>query len=121
MSIHHGARLLKLIEKSGKEITDIAKKTGVVRGSIYNYFDYEDLPRKKVKPILDYLKIDIEDFYNEKNIVKEDEQPYTLRERIKDLESQVAVLKEQVADKNQIIAMMKAEKNIHRSRLATVK
>lgn len=111
-AFHHGLRLKRLIENSGKSISAIATKSGVVRASIYNYFTYEDLPRKKIKPLLEVLKIDVDNFYNEKkfeSIVNEREHPYGLHEKVKDLEDQIVMLREQLADKNEIIQFLKTK------------
>jgi len=47
MSVHHGHRLKFLIEKKKGNIAQIAANLNVARGTLYNYFEQEEIPKKK--------------------------------------------------------------------------
>lgn len=82
MQFHQGSKLKKIVEKSGLTISQIVETSGVSKGTLYNFFDYEEITRKKLTPVLEALNYDVDQFYSSKNIVMEGSAGYGLQLQI---------------------------------------
>lgn len=79
MQCHQGLQLRNLIVKSNIKIKELIQESGVNRGSLYNFFGYEEIPRKKIEPLLMVLKVSYEEFLGL-------EQPEEVKQLRKELE-----------------------------------
>jgi len=104
---HSGSKLKKLIEKSGLTIKEILDKSGISRGTLYNFFDYEDIPRKKLLPLLEVLQVDADEFYFVKNYANDDGNTYGLKAENEALRRELELLKQQLEAKEEIIQLLK--------------
>ncbi len=68
MGIHQGSRLEYFIERQGKTKEELAKLSGISRGSFFSYLKMEKIPSDKLEKICDVLNIDyIKEFKKVKN------------------------------------------------------
>lgn len=109
MQFHQGSKLKKIVETGSLTIAEILNKSGISRGTLYNFFDYEEITRKKIKPVLDALQVDIDSFYNSPNVVKEDAAAYGLQATIDGLKREIELLKQQIETKDEIIELLKSK------------
>lgn len=109
MYFHHGQKLRKLVERSPKTIVQIVEQSGITRSSLYNFFDYEEIPRKKLTPVLAALEIDMDAFLAGRFIAEEEQPAYTMPEVIEALRREIELLKQQIAAKDEIIALLKSK------------
>lgn len=72
MSEHKGKKLLTAVNQSGYSKTEIAKKLGIGRATLYNYFERKDLEYDVIISVYNILKKEVtNDFPELKKFVEE--------------------------------------------------
>jgi hypothetical protein len=110
MQFHQGSKLKKIIDNSDLTIAQIVELSKVSKGTLYNFFDYEEITRKKIAPILEVLGVDINDFYLSPSVVNEGNTAYGYKAMYEALLRENELLKKQLADKEEIISLLKSKK-----------
>lgn len=89
MSVHHGHRLKSLIEKKKGNIAQIAVNLNVARGTLYNYFEQEEIPKKKLLKVCVAAGIDINEVLDELEMQEPAADYMLLQERVRSLEQMI--------------------------------
>ena len=104
MQFHQGSRLKKIIEKSGLTVKEIIDKSGVNRATLYNFFNYDEIQRKKLLPVLEVLNMSYDNFLSDQPNGNSND---NLKNQIESLKMEVELLREQLAAKDEIINLLK--------------
>jgi len=109
---HQGVKLKKIVEKSGTTIKELLKKSGISRGTLYNFFEYEDIPRKKLSPLLEVLEVDPDVFYGFRKAddiesVSAEKDIDKLKLEVDSLKRERELLQQLLQDKEDIILLLK--------------
>jgi len=121
MSIHQGGRLEYFINKQGKSKEELARLSGISKGSFFSYLKLEKIPSEKLEKICNVLEIDyVSEFVIPKkntkiessNTLNEDLPPYGLLEINKALRSENESLKAQIELLKDMISMLKKQLKI---------
>lgn len=110
MQFHQGSKLKKIIDNSELTIAQIVEQSKVSKGTLYNFFEYEEITRKKIAPILEVLGVDINSFYLSPSIANDAPAAYGYKAMYESLLRENELLKKQLADKEEIIALLKSKK-----------
>lgn len=111
MSVHHGNRLKYLIEKNKLNVVQIAANLNVARGTLYNYFAQEEIPRKKLLKVCEAAGIDISEFDHDLEMNDPATDYRVLQERVKSLERMIHDKEVIIISQQEIINLLKKEKS----------
>lgn len=116
MSLHQGNRLKSILERKGENLVQLAANLGVSRSTLYNYFEQEEIPRKKLLKICEAAGIDGSEL-NPANILNEDSPLYKgFIEKIRILEDQVRAKDIIILQQSEMIEMLKVKMQRLRNR-----
>lgn len=108
--MNEGYRLKYILEKSGNSLITIAERAGIARATLYNYFSYEEIPRKKLASILTAAGIPEVNFWGEdieetpKGIVEK------LNLRITELEEKIRLQKTIIQQQKELLELSRSKK-----------
>lgn len=104
---HNGFRLKNKIEKSHLKLKIISEKSGIPLSSIYDMYKKPELLRSKIKPILDVIEVDIDQFYQTKQDAPKQLEESGLKVENEALKREIALLKQNLEVKEEIIQLLK--------------
>lgn len=111
MSVHHGHRLKYLIEKNKGNIVQIAEKLNVARGTLYNYFEQEEIPKKKLLKVCEAAGIDINELLDNQEMQEPAADYRVLQERVRSLEQMIHDKDVIILSQQEIIDLLKKQKS----------
>ena len=113
MSIHQGEVLKRLIDNQSLPNEEIAKLADIAISSLYNYYNMEEIPSKKLKMICTVLSVDyVKTFIQPKKgpasgVVNDEGKP-----GVEDLQMTqiIKLLKQQIEQQSEILKLLKKRK-----------
>lgn len=111
MSLHQGYRLRFLLEERKINIVHLSDKLGLSRSTIYNYFEMEEIPRKKLLPICRETGIEINDVLFASSVNESKTEYQKMQERVKSLEQMLKDKEVIIINQQEIIDLLKQSKS----------
>lgn len=105
MQGHQGERLKKLIKQSEVKVQDLIRKSGIAKGSLYNFYKYPALSSDKIGSVLKVLGVTYAQFIggtvyktgsDDDDNLKVKEENAVLKTKVSDLQTKVIELQDEL-------------------------
>jgi hypothetical protein len=113
MSIHQGEVLKRLIDNQSMPNEEVARLADIAISSLYNYYNMEEIPSKKLKMIctvlsVDYVKTFIQSKKSPSSVVMNDDGKSTGDDL--QMTQIIKLLKQQIEQQSEILKLLKKRK-----------
>jgi transcriptional regulator with XRE-family HTH domain len=113
MPLHQGEILKRLVDNQSKPNEEVASLSGIAISSLYNYYNMEEIPSRKLRTICTVLNVDyVKTFINP----PKKEGTGILNDDGKNVENEmqmsqiIKLLKQQIEQQNEILKLLKKKK-----------
>jgi len=113
MPLHQGEILKRLVDNQSKPNEEVASLSGIAISSLYNYYNMEEIPSRKLRTICTVLNVDyVKTFINppkkEGTAILNDDGKNTGDEL--QMSQIIKLLKQQIEQQNEILKLLKKRK-----------